>query len=137
MAQYHVQRQCWQRWPRVLIVERVNDDDSKEERRYIPEGKTESQWKELCRKMTGLRDKSARESEEKAQLLMEAQDELLSKQAEIDGLRWGIDDRDKLIRDMWRLLEWLDYGLTTVPLMQEQIRRQRLRERYEALGLGE
>ena len=135
MAVYHVQRQGWQRWPRVLIVERVNDDDSKEERRYIPEGKTPSQWKELCRKMTGLRDKSARESEEKAQLLMEAQDELLSKQAEIDGLRWGIDERDQLIHDMWRCLSDLDVGLINVPMAQERIKFYKMRERYEALGL--
>ena len=104
MAIFHVQRQCWQRWPRVLIVERKGDNGGHEERRYVPEGKTEGQWKELCRKMTGLRDKSARESEEKAQLLMEAQDELLSKQAEIDGLRWGAEERDKLIRDMFHML---------------------------------
>lgn len=100
MAMFHVQRQCWQRWPRVLIVERKGDNGGHEERRYIPEGKTEGQWKELCRKMTGLRDKSARESEEKAQLLIEAQDELLSRQAEIDGLRWAVEERDQLIRDL-------------------------------------
>ena len=26
MAIFHVQRQCWQRWPRVLIVERKGDN---------------------------------------------------------------------------------------------------------------
>jgi hypothetical protein len=86
-------------------VEREGDDWGHEERRYVPEGKTEGQWKELCRKMTGLRDKSARESEEKARLLMEAQDELLSKQAEIDGLRWAVEERDQLIRDMRSVIE--------------------------------
>ena len=52
-------------------------------------------------------------------------------------VRNELDERDGLLRDMWRLLKWLDDGLTTVPLMQEQIRRQRLRERYEVLGLGD
>lgn len=52
-------------------------------------------------------------------------------------VRNELDERDGLLRDMWRLLRWLDNGLTTVPLMQEQISRQRLRERYEALGLGD
>lgn len=110
MAMFHVQRQCWQRWPRVLIVERTNDDGSKEERRYVPEGKTESQWKELCRKMAGLRDKAARESEEKARLLMEAQDELLSKQAEIDGLKWDVEECEKWRDLVWKLYAALGYA---------------------------
>lgn len=110
MAMFHVQRQCWQRWPRVLIVERTNDDGSKEERRYVPEGKTESQWKELCCKMTGLRDKYAREAEEKARLLMEAQDELLSKQAEIDGLKWDVEECEKWRDLVWKLYAALGYA---------------------------
>lgn len=54
-----------------------------------------------------------------------------------DPRRDKLDESDRLLRDMWRLLRWLDNGLTTVPLMQEQIRSQRLCERYEALGFEE
>ena len=38
MSKITVQRQCWQRWPRVLIAERRNDDGTVDERRYVPEG---------------------------------------------------------------------------------------------------
>lgn len=73
MAVFHVQRQCWQRWPRVLIMERTNDDGSKEERRYVPECNVGDQWKEqLFRK--------------------------------ISGIRWGLEERDELIRDMYHML---------------------------------
>lgn len=37
MARITVQRQCWQRWPRVLIAEKRNDDGTVDERRYVPE----------------------------------------------------------------------------------------------------
>lgn len=38
MSRITVQRQNWQRWPRVLIAERRNDDGTVDERRYVPEG---------------------------------------------------------------------------------------------------
>ena len=40
MARITVQRQCWQRWPRVLIAEKHNDDGTVDERRYVPVGGT-------------------------------------------------------------------------------------------------
>lgn len=38
MSKVTVQRQNWQRWPRVLIAEKHNDDGTVDERRYVPEG---------------------------------------------------------------------------------------------------
>ena len=38
MSKITVQHQCWQRWPRVLIAERRNDDGTVDERRYVLEG---------------------------------------------------------------------------------------------------
>lgn len=96
MAIFHVQRQCWQRWPRVLIVERVNDDDSKEERRYIPEGGTRDEWNDRIRRH--IRDYSKAAEKLNARILEES--EVPGLKAEIDGLRWAVEERDQLIRDL-------------------------------------
>lgn len=45
MASITVQRQCWQRWPRVLVAEKHNDDGTVDERRYVPEGGGECEVK--------------------------------------------------------------------------------------------
>lgn|GEM_PF-3746555 len=100
MARITIQRQCWQRWPRVLIVERHNDDGTVEERRYVPEGGTTDEWNERTRDV--MRKFEAARKELDARLHEES--ELPNLRAEIDGLKWAIEDRDELIRDLMRLL---------------------------------
>lgn len=36
MSLFYVERQCWQRWPKTLIVVKENDHGD-ERRRYVPE----------------------------------------------------------------------------------------------------
>ena len=100
MASITVQRQCWQRWPRVLIAERRNDDGTREERRYVPEGMPENEWKSMCRKLTDRNNALMRERDERANDSFEARAELERKQAEVDGLQWAIEEREALIRDL-------------------------------------
>lgn len=96
MAQYHVQRQCWQRWPRVLIMERKGEDGGHEERRYIPEGGTRDEWNDRLRGY--IREYSKAAEKLNARILEES--EVPGLKAEVDGLRWAIEERDQLIRDM-------------------------------------
>ena len=96
MVRITVQRQCWQRWPRVLIAERRNDDDTVDERRYVPEGGTTDQWNERTRET--LRKLEAARKELDTRLHEES--ELPNLQAEIDGLKWAIEERDELVRDL-------------------------------------
>lgn len=100
MAIFHVQRQYWQRWPRVLIVERTNDDGSKEERRYVPEGGTRDEWNGRVRETL----RKFNDAKAKYDAMMADMADIPSFQAEIDGLRWGVEERDELIRDMFHML---------------------------------
>ena len=102
MARITVQRQCWQRWPRVLIAERRNDDGTVDERRYVPEGGTENEWKARCRDALKL-ERHARDDYEQTMVTLQgefARAEHLK--AEADGLKWAIEERDALIRDLLR-----------------------------------
>lgn len=98
MARITVQRQCWQRWPRVLIAERRNDDGTVDERRYVPEGGTENEWKAMCRKLTARMDALMNERDERANDSYEARRERDRKQAEIDGLQWQVDELESALR---------------------------------------
>lgn len=100
MAIFHVQRQCWQRWPRVLIVERKGDDGGHEERRYVPEGGTRDEWSGRVRETLRKLD----DAKAKYDAMMADMADIPSFQAEIDGLRWGVEERDELIRDMFHML---------------------------------
>ena len=102
MARITVQRQCWQRWPRVLIAEKRNDDGTIEERRYVPEGGTENEWKARCRDIMTICEERGRDAERSARLMEAAVRERDRKQAEVDGLNWAIEERDQLIRDLLR-----------------------------------
>lgn len=102
MARITVQRQCWQRWPRVLIAEKRNDDGTIEERRYVPEGGTENEWKARCRDIMTICNERGRDAERSARLMEAAVRERDRKQAEVDGLNWAIEERDQLIRDLLR-----------------------------------
>lgn len=97
MARITVQRQCWQRWPRVLIAERRNDDGTVDERRYVPEGGTRDEWNAEVRET--LRKCEAARKELDARLHEESK--LPNLRAEIDGLKWAIEERDELIRAIW------------------------------------
>ncbi len=47
MSRFYVERQYWQRWPKVLVMWRDNDDSTKTDRRYVPDRGTcqdESKW---------------------------------------------------------------------------------------------
>lgn len=96
MARITVQRQCWQRWPRVLVAERRNDDGTVDERRYVPEGGTRDQWNGEVREV--IRRYDAARAKLDARLHEEA--ELPNLLAEIDGLKWAVEERDALIRDL-------------------------------------
>lgn len=97
MARITVQRQCWQRWPRVLIAEKHNDDGTEDERRYVPEGGTRDEWNERMREV--MRKHAEAANNLNARLLEE--EKVPSLQAEIDGLKWAIEERDALIRAIW------------------------------------
>ena len=101
MSRITVQRQCWQRWPRVLIAERRNDDGTVDERRYVPEGGTENEWKARCREALKLESQASSDYE---QAMVTLQGEFARAEhlkAEVDGLQWAIEERDELIRAIW------------------------------------
>ena len=52
-------------------------------------------------------------------------------------VRNELDERDGLLRDMWRCLADLDVGLINAPMARERIKFYKMRERYEAFGLGD
>ena len=54
MSRFHVHTQFWQRWPRILVVERENDDGTRSERRYVPEKRLD-EYRELLRDMFDMR----------------------------------------------------------------------------------
>ena len=101
MALYHVERQSWQRWPRVLVCVKDDHDGTVERRRYVPEGGTVEEWK------ARLRDALGRENEawkDYAQAMVTLQGETAKAahlQAEVDGLKTMLEDRDELICDMY------------------------------------
>lgn len=105
MAEFYVERQYWTRWPRVLLMCRKHGDMETgnvtvERRRYVPEGGTESEWKKRCRDALGREAKAIREYEEVASELYEARRACERMRAEVDGLKWAVDERGRLIRDM-------------------------------------
>lgn len=108
MARITVQRQCWQRWPRVLIAERHNDDGTVDERRYVPEGGTEKEWKARCCDALKL-ERQARSDYEQAMVTLQgefARAEHLK--AEVDGLQWQVEELEAALR---RACEFIaDYG---------------------------
>lgn len=100
MSKITVQRQCWQRWPRVLIAEKHNDDGTREERRYVPEGGTENEWKARCRDVLEL-ERKARSDYEQAMVTLQGEFARAEHmKAERDGLQWAVEERDALIRDL-------------------------------------
>lgn len=98
MASFHVQRQPWQRWPRTLVCVKYNDDGTTEERRYAMGD--DNYWKSMCRKETAVADRWRVKYHEIAGERYDAQETAKNMQAEIDGLKTMIADRDELIRDM-------------------------------------
>ena len=98
MSRITVQRQCWQRWPRVLIAERRNDDGTVDKRRYVPEGGTRDEWNGRTREV--MRKYAEAANNLNARMLEEWK--VPNLQAEIDGLKWAIEERDALIRDLLR-----------------------------------
>jgi hypothetical protein len=84
----------------VLIAERRNDDGTREERRYVPEGMPENERQAMCRKLAARNNALMREREELANDSYEARKERDCKQAEIDGLKWVIEERGALVRDL-------------------------------------
>ena len=100
MSKITVQRQCWQWWPRVLIAEKHNDDGTREERRYVPEGGTENEWKARCRDVLEL-ERKARSDYEQAMVTLQGEFARAEHmKAERDGLQWAVEERDALIRDL-------------------------------------
>lgn len=126
MSEFFVERQYWARWPRVLIVckKRGRDEEGNliaERRRYVPEGKTESQWKELCRKESARNGKLLNERDAAIVAQLEAQRSEASLRAERDGLLWAIEERDALIRDMAAELRYLNDGGISTDCMEHEV----------------
>lgn len=94
MSIIHVQRQCWQRWPRVLIAEKSNNDGTREERRYVPEGGTRDEWNAEVRET--LHKFEAARKELDARLHEES--ELPNLRAEIDGLEWQAEELESALK---------------------------------------
>jgi len=135
MARITVQRQCWQRWPRVLIAEKRNDDGTIEERRYVPEGGTENEWKARCRDIMNICDERGRDAERSARLMEAAVRECYRKQAEVDGLNWAIEERDQLIRDLLREAWVAQHDDPFYAGYRELGQRQTFEERARELGI--
>lgn len=101
MAEIYVERQYWTRWPRVLIVckKRGRDESGNlivERKRYVPEGGTRDEWNERMREVIRKYSKAA--DKLNARILEES--EIPNLRAEVDGLKWAVEERDSLIRDM-------------------------------------
>lgn len=96
MTRFYVERQVWQRWPRVLLMCK-DTGNGIERRRYVPEGGTRDEWNEGMRAV--MRKYTEAANKLNARLLEES--ELPNLQAEIVGLKWALNERDALIRDMW------------------------------------
>lgn len=80
-----------------MIAEKRNDDGTVDERRYVPEGGTRDDWNDEVRET--LRKYESARKELDARLHEESK--LPNLRAEIDGLKWAIEERDELIRDMY------------------------------------
>lgn len=104
MARITVQRQCWQRWPRVLIAERHNDDGTVDERRYVPEGGTRDEWNERTREV--MRKYAEAANNLNARLLEE--EKVPNLQAEVDGLKWQVEELEAALRKACEFIA--DYG---------------------------
>ena len=119
-GQFYVEANRWARWPRVLVMCKKTGDGI-ERRHYIPAGGTRDQWNERMRKIMCNYAEAANKLN--ARLLEESQ--VPSMQAEVDGLRWAIDERDELICDMARELRGLNDGGVPTDCMEYE---QRIRE---------
>lgn len=104
MSQFYVERQGWQRWPRMLIMCKKTGYGV-ERRRYVPENGTRDKWNSRMRE--ALRKYNEASKNLNARLLEES--EVPNLQAEIDGLKWAIEERDNLIRGMFT--ELIDYNV--------------------------
>jgi hypothetical protein len=67
------------------------------------------QWKDRCRRLTALLDKSRREKEELTRRIRDNSEEAKTARAIADGLEWEVEDLKaenaelrELVRDMWR-----------------------------------
>ena len=89
-----------------------------ERRRYIPEGGTRDQWNERMREI--MRNYAEAANNLNARLLEEEKAPNL--QAEVDGLKWALDERDELIRDMARELRGLNDGGIPTDFMEYERR---------------
>jgi hypothetical protein len=108
-GEFYVERQGWARWPRVLIMCRKRGRDESgniiaERRRYVPEGGTEDEWRAEVRK-TLRKLEDARKRYERATAEMAEQPNL---RAEIDGLKWSLEDKEKALDRACRFIA--DYG---------------------------
>lgn len=104
-GQFYVEASYWARWPKVLVMCKKTGNGV-ERRRYIPEGGTRDQWNERMREI--MRNYSEAANNLNARLLEEEKAPNL--QAEVDGLKWALAERDELIRDMARELRGLNDG---------------------------
>ncbi len=95
MSEYYVERQIWQRWPKVLVMCKKTGNGV-ERRRYVPEGGTRDEWNERTREV--MRKYSEAADKLNARMLEESR--MPNLQAEIDGLQWAVEERDTLIRDL-------------------------------------
>jgi len=92
-----------------------------ERRRYIPEGGTRDQWNERLRET--MRNYAEAANNLNARLLEES--ELPNLKAEIDGLKWAIEERDELICGMVSELRSINDGGVPTDCMEHE---QRIRE---------
>ena len=104
MARITIQRQCWQRWPRVLIVERHNDDGTVDERRYVPEGGTRDEWNGQIRDAVRRYDAALK----RLHARMREESEIPNLRAEIDGLKWQVEELESALRGACQFIA--DYG---------------------------
>ena len=115
-GQFYVEANYWRRWPNVLVMCKKTGNGV-ERRRYIPEGGTRDQWSERMRAI--MCNYAEATNKLNARLLEESQ--VPSMQAEVDGLKWEIEERDELICDMARELRSInDDGVPTDCMEYEQ-----------------
>lgn len=119
-GQFYVEASYWARWPRVLVMCKKTGNGI-ERRRYIPEGGTRDQWNERVREI--MRNYAEAANNLNVRLLEES--ELPNLKAEIDGLKWAIEERDELICDMARELRSINDGGVPTDCMEYE---QRIRE---------
>ena len=98
-GQFYVEASYWARWPKVLVMCKKTGNGT-ERRRYVPEGGTRDEWNERTREV--MRKYSEAAKKLNARMLEEQKAPIL--QAEIDGLRWAVEERDALILDMFAII---------------------------------